>query len=135
MTHWMNIFDDTVALASVTPLDTKTNVTLPSWISLIMDLQKSRRSYVELELPSCLLNLQQEGLDYMNITIEYLVKFMTQNITSQEDLDKQIASSQSIRTTYETERAQLLGEVFTLPPTAGPANETPSATVEMTPTP
>jgi hypothetical protein len=137
MTHWMNSFDDTVALASVIPIDPKSFATLSSWTPLIMDLQKSRRSFVELELPSCLLNLQQEGLDYMNSTVEYLVKFMNQSVQSvtTEELNKAISDSQALRTKYETERAQLLGEVFTLPPTAGPANETPSATVEITPTP
>jgi hypothetical protein len=118
MTHWMNAFDDTTALASITMQNST------SWTTLILDLQQSRRNFAELELPSCLQQLQRDGIAYMNETISYLATFM-QGVDPKE-LSTPIANTQNLRTVYEKEKAQLLGEEFTLLPTTGPANVTPT---------
>ena len=118
MVHYYNEFVFTRNMAASLPNNA------PSLPLLILDMEKTGLSFSELDLPSCLADLQQTGFNFMNATVIYMGNYMTQSIT-QEDMDKQITTAQGYQTTFETQSAQLLG--ITLPTPEGPVQETPTS--------
>ncbi len=110
ITWQMHKFDDTTGVAGITPQQ--------SLVVPVLELQKIRRDLEELEVPECLLTLQQAGINYMNSAITYLGMFMAS--VAQENVQSAITSSQNLRLVYESERARLLGKELVISPTNTP---------------
>ena len=123
----MHAFDDTTFAGNITPQQT---LIIP-----IMDLQKTRRAFEDLTVSSCLDTLHKAGIDYMNSVIQYLGLFMAGG--NQTTVTNAINSSQNLRITYEQEKARLLGQTFTIPPTRtpGPTATAGAPTTEATTAP
>lgn len=108
-------FDDITYVANLT--DQKL-LTQP-----IIQLQTVRRNTENLNPPSCLLELRKHAVNYMNMVINYLAHFM--GGVSQEQINAEINTSQTLRNTYEAERARLVGATFVPPPTQVPVTQPP----------
>lgn len=124
ITWLMHKFDDTTGVAGITPQQ--------SLVTPVLALQETRRDLEQLEVPECLMTLQQAGINYMNSAITYLGMFMAN--VAQENISNTITSSQNLRLVYETERARLLGKELVISPTATPGvtntTSAPTDTVE-----
>lgn len=112
----IHAFDDTTFAGNITPQQ--------SLIIPILDMQKTRRSFESLVVPSCLETLHKDGIDYMNSVIQYMGLFMAGS--DQNTVTSAINASQNLRIVYEQEKARLLGQTFFIPPTRTPG---PTATV------
>lgn len=117
----MRAFDDATFIANLT--DQKL-LAQP-----IMEMQAIRRQVENLEMPSCLKNLQVSAISYMNMVINYLAHFM--GGISQEQINAEIAASQNLRIAYEEEIARQIGATYVPPPTRIPVTPaTPKPTQE-----
>ena len=121
----MRKFDDFVFVANLTP---QTQLS-----PIIIDLQAARRETEDLDIPVCLTTLQLAALNYQNTVIDYLAQFMGGGI--KEQINSQIASSQSLRISYEAELARLIGATYVPPSTATPSPTSSTPGVLLTGTP
>jgi hypothetical protein len=121
----MRKFDDFVFVANLTPQGQLSPI--------IIDLQAARRETEDLDIPVCLTTLQLAGLNYQNAVIDYLAQFMGGG--TKEQINNQIASSQTLRITYESELARLIGATYIPPSTATPSPTSSTPGVALTGTP
>lgn len=84
----------------------------------VMEMQAVRRQLESTDPPPCLEKLNASAVSYMNMVINYLAHFM--GGVAQEQINAEIAASQSLRTAYEEERARLVGATYLPPPTRIP---------------
>ncbi len=104
-------FEDVLGLAGVTPQQQLAPV--------ILRMQDVRRNIEKLELPACADVLRASAVTYVNQVVSYLTIFMGGTVNADE-LNKEIAASDSLKVAFETERARLLGIAYVPEPTRTP---------------
>ena len=124
----MREFDDASLLAPDIPRE--------MLYPVISDLQRVRRDVEDLQVPSCLVTLQQYQLAHMNTVINVMVYLLrTGPDANPEVVNQSIAQAKQQHDQYVLELANVLGLTVVAAPTAAPAQETPEAGETSTPSP
>ncbi len=113
-------FADVLELAGVTPQEQLAPV--------ILRLQDIRRGTEKLDLPECATTLKTNTVDYMNQVVSYLTLFMS-GTNAADVINEELAKSDGLKTTYETERARLLNVAYEPQPTRTPLPTTVVVTI------
>lgn len=116
----MREFDDASLLAPDIPLE--------FLYPVISDLQRIRRDVEDLQVPSCLVTLQQYQLAHMNTVINVMVYLLRNGPDANPEVVSQsIAQAKQQHDQYILELANVLGLTVVAAPTTAPTQGTPEA--------